>query len=219
MSFHLIDMNTWERAEHYHYYRDIIKTRYSLTANIDITKLLVKVKEKNLKFYPIFIYILISIINKNKEFRMCLDEEDRLGYWDITHPSYTIFHKEDNTFSDIWTRYNVDFSIFYYHVVQDIKIYKERRGVKAKPDTPKNFCPISCIPWVSFTGYASDTYAESRMLYPILLFGKYFSVDRKILLPLSISVNHAVADGFHTCKLFNEIQEFVDNRDMWLVIK
>ena len=50
MGFHLIDMETWERREHYRYYRDRIKARYNLGAEIDITDLLPQVKAEGLRF-------------------------------------------------------------------------------------------------------------------------------------------------------------------------
>lgn len=121
MAFHLIDMEKWERREHYHYYRNFIKTRYNLNGDIDITELLSQTKEKRLRFYPVFIFIIMKAVNETKEFRMSLDKDGNLGYWDICHPSYTIFHKDDHTFSDIWTEYSNDFSLF---IETSFKIWK-----------------------------------------------------------------------------------------------
>ena len=209
MAFHKIDMDNWERREHYYYYRDFIKTRYNLCGEIDITGLLSQIREKRLHFYLVFLYVVIHTVNEIRELRMCLDEDGALGYWDVCHPSYTIFHKDDLTFSDIWTEYSPDFQTFYERASQDMETFKNVKGIKAKPDTPPNFCPISCIPWISFTGFGSDTYAESNMLYPVILFGKYHENEKgQILLPLSIAVNHMVADGYHTCLFFQKIQEF-----------
>ena len=142
MAFHLIDMEKWERREHYHYYRNFIKTRYNLNGDIDITELLSQTKEKRLRFYPVFIFIIMKAVNETKEFRMSLDKDGNLGYWDICHPSYTIFHKDDHTFSDIWTEYSNDFSLFYRNVIQDMENYKDVKGIKTKPHTPPNFCPF-----------------------------------------------------------------------------
>lgn len=206
MAFHLIDMESWERAEHYQYYRNIIKARYTLSINVDITNLLPQVKGRNLKFYPVFIHILMQVVNQTREFCMALDHEGRLGYYDMCHPSYTIFHNDDKTFSDIWTEYNPKFDEFYQAAAGDMETYKDVKGVKAKPGKPDNFCPISCVPWLSFTSYASDTYAESNMLFPVLLMGRYFEENGKTLMPLAVSVNHAVADGYHTCKFLNDVQ-------------
>ena len=209
MAFHKIDMDNWERREHYYYYRDFIKTRYNLCGEIDITGLLSQIREKRLHFYLVFLYVVIHTVNEIKELRMCLDEDGALGYWDVCHPSYTIFHKDDLTFSDIWTEYSPDFQTFYERASQDMETFQDVKGIKAKPDTPPNFCPNSCIAWISFTGFGSDTYAESSMLYPVILFGKYHENEKgQILLPLSIAVNHMVADGYHTCLFFQKIQEF-----------
>ena len=46
-------------------------------------------------------------------------------------------------------------------------------------------------------------------------FGKYHCHNDKITLPFSIFVNHAVADGYHTSKLLQDIQYFVNHLD-WL---
>ena len=86
--------------------------------------------------------------------------------------------------------------------------YRDVTGViKARPGQPVNFCPVSCLPWLSFTSFAQDTYTESEMLFPLIKFGKYFRTDGKIQIPVSVFVSHAVADGYHTCKLINDMQE------------
>lgn len=214
--FHKIDMETWERKEYYHYYINFIKSKYNLNVDMDITKLLKLVKEKKLKLYPVLIYAVMKGINKNKEFRMSYDKEGNLGYWDYCNPSYTIFHDDDKTFSDIWSEYSEDFSIFYSNVTRDMEKYKNIKGIKSKPERPDNFSPVSSIPWLSFIGYSNDTYSESNMLFPVTVFGKYYERDRKILLPFSVFAVHAVADGYHTCKLINDIQEIILEVENWL---
>ena len=207
MGFHLIDMETWERREHYRYYRDRIKARYNLGAEIDITGLLPQVKAEGLRFYPVFVYLVMRAVNEQKELRMSMDREGRLGYWDFCHPSYTIFHQDDHTFSDIWTEWSDDFRTFYGRAVKDMETYRDVKGIKAKKDTPPNFCPVSCVRWLSYSSYGSDTYAESSMLFPVILFGRYYEENGRIKIPLNIAVNHAVADGYHTCLFLNRVGE------------
>ncbi len=112
MTFIPIDMQHWERKEHYQYYINLVKAKYTITAEIDVTKLISEIKQKHLKFYPSFLYAIIHNINQNKEFRMGYNEQGQLGYWDICHPSYTIFHNDDKTFSDIWSEYHSSFTVF-----------------------------------------------------------------------------------------------------------
>lgn len=93
--FHLYDFDTWERAEHFRYYMDLIKTRYNLNVNIDITGFLARLKERELKFFPSMLYVVMQAVNENREFRTCLDAEGRPGYWDYCVPSYTVFHPDE----------------------------------------------------------------------------------------------------------------------------
>lgn len=214
--FHKIDFETWERKEHFKYYINLIKTNYNLTAELNINQLMEKIKEKKLKFFPTMLYCIIKAVNQNKEFRMDYDKEGNLGYWDYVVPSYTIFHDDDKTFSDIWSEYDENFEKFYKNIVEDIEKYKDIKGVKTKLGRGDNFCPISCIPWLSFTGCANDTYSEAKMLFPVIAFGKYFKCDEMTMIPISVFVNHAVADGYHTCKLINDIQSIINDIENWI---
>ena len=214
--FHKIDFETWERKEHFKYYINLIKTNYNLTAELNISQLMEKIKDKKLKFFPTMLYCIIKAVNQNKEFRMDYDKEGNLGYWDYVVPSYTIFHDDDKTFSDIWSEYDENFEKFYKNIVEDIEKYKDIKGVKTKLGRGDNFCPISCIPWLSFTGCANDTYSEAKMLFPVIAFGKYFKCDEMTMIPISVFVNHAVADGYHTCKLINDIQSIINDIENWI---
>lgn len=214
--FHVFDPKTWERAEHFRYYMDFIKTRYNLNVNIDITGFLTALKEQKLKFFPSMLYVVMRTVNDTKEFRTCLNPEGQPGYWDYCIPSYTVFHPDDKTFSDIWSEYSPDFPSFYQQVVSDITTYGNNKGVKGRAGRPDNFTPVSSLPWLSFSGHGCDTFSDSRMILPIILFGKYFKQGERILLPLSISVNHAAADGYHSAKFLNDIQKLCDEYDTFL---
>lgn len=61
----------------------------------------------------------------------------------------------------------------------------------------------------------ADTYTESSFLFPLIKFGRYFEQNDRVLLPVSVFVSHAVADGYHTCKLINDIQEISQNPQGW----
>ena len=56
------------------------------------------------------------------------------------------------------------------------------------------------------------------MLFPVTVFGKYYEKEGKILLPFSVFAVHAVADGYHTCKLINDIQEIILDVEIWMNI-
>lgn len=213
--FTSIDIDTWSRKEYFDYYYNNIKCKYTLNANINITALRLAQKKRQLKFFPTFLYAIMRAVNANKEFRMSF-KDGQLGYWDYLVPSYTLFHDDDKSFSDVWSAYHESFKLFYETIVQDMETYKDVRGIKARKDRIPNFCSVSSVPWLSFTSYSQDTYSESDMLFPLIRFGKYFEEDNKILIPFAVFVNHAVADGYHTSKLINDIQDLVSDPESWI---
>ena len=73
--FESIDMENWERKECYNHFMSVAKSTYSLTVNVDITKLFKFIKENSYRLYPTFTWIVSRAVNKNKEFRMGFNEE------------------------------------------------------------------------------------------------------------------------------------------------
>ena len=132
-SFHLLDRAAWPRSEHFDYYIRTVKCRYDLTAHLTVTALRERGKALGLRFYPLLLYIATRAINANREFRMGFNEHGAPGYWDFINPSYTIFHDDDKTFSDVWSEYDESFPVFYQNVLHDMETYKDIKGVRAKP--------------------------------------------------------------------------------------
>lgn len=210
-TFQPITMETWERAPYFQYYYDHLKCRYNLTASIDVRPVLEYQRRHKVKFFPLMLYVIMTAVNGHKEFRMGFDDQGRLGYWSEVVPCYTIFHDDTKTFSDIWSEYHYDVQTFYDTVVTDMARYKDVHEVKAKPNQPPNFCPVSALPWLHFTSFGQDTYAGQSPLFPIIKFGKYELERGKVNLPVAVSVNHATADGYHTCCFFKDVQDIADS--------
>lgn len=206
----------WKRKPYFDYFYNVVKTKYNINHHLNITAFLSQVKKKNLKFYPSFLYVILKVVNQNEEFRMSFNDQDELGIWNFVNPSYTIFHDDDKTFSDIWSIYKPDFQDFYQEILNDQEKYKDVKKIKAKDNRPANFCPVSVLPWLSFESFSQDTYHESSFLYPIIRFGKFYKKGEETFLPLSIFVNHAIADGYHTSKLVNEIEAFGKQAQEWM---
>lgn len=206
MSFQLMDLEKWNRKEHYNHYLTQIPCRFGITVNLDITELLQKGKARNMKLYPMMIHGIATVVNAHEEFRMAADQEGRLGFYDRLNPSYTIFHKETETFSSIWTAYDESLSVFYQHYLEDIACYGSNTALEAKPHAEVNVFPLSCLPWTSFTGFTLHLQKGFYYLPPVFTMGKYYEAEGKTFLPLAVEAHHAVCDGFHVSRLLNEIQ-------------
>ena len=205
MAFQLIDIETWERREFYEHFIKEVVCSFSVTVNLDITRL----KEERL--YPAMIWLLTKTVNEMPEFRMSLTKEG-LGVYDSMHPMYTVFNKENKNFSGIWSYFSDDYSTFLRIYEADVSEYAHSTRYTPKAGTPENAFNISMVPWLEFTSLNLNVYDEGRFLLPIFTMGKYFERDGKRLLPLAIQIHHAVCDGYHVGlfveKLQGKIEEF-----------
>lgn len=207
MGFKLIEVSKWNRKEYFDHYLNHVACTYSMTLNLDLTALINEIKREEIKLYPTMIYLLSTIVNKHEEFRTALDTTGNVGVFDHLHPSYTIFQKDCEMFTNIWTEYTPSFSEFYKRYLLDIQNYGEVKSFLAKPNVPSNVFNISSIPWVSFTSFNLNLPKVLDYLLPIFTTGKYFEQNGKIWLPIAIQVHHAVCDGFHIARFINQLQE------------
>ena len=162
------------------------------------------------KLYPTLLYGVTTILNRHEEFRTALDKNGQVGVFSEMLPCYTIFHKETETFSSIWTEFTADYTEFLQNYQKDIDAYGERKGMFAKPNPPENTFPVSMIPWTSFEGFNLNLKKGYDDLLPIFTFGKYYEDGGKYHIPLSIQVHHAVCDGFHVCRFLDELQDLLN---------
>ena len=207
MAFKIIDRENWSRKEYFEHYFSNVPCTYSMTTKLDITKII----ESKKKLYPAMLYYLTTIVNRHVEFRIAFNKDNELGIYDEMLPCYTIFHKDTETFSNLWTVYCKDYEEFYKMYENDLRQYGNQKGMFGEPDVPDNCFTVSMIPWVSFEGFNLNLQKGYDYLLPIFTMGKYYEENGRILLPLAIQVHHAVCDGFHLCRFINELQELINS--------
>lgn len=210
--FNKIDLNNYNRKEHYEAYMYNVPCTYSITVQLNITNFYKSVKSKNIKFYASVIYLISKVVNRYIEFKMSLNDNKELGYYDIVYPSYTIFHNDTKTFSSIYTEYDENFDLFYKNYISDIETYGNNKSFLAKPCNINNIFSISSLPLSAFTGFNLNLQNGFDYLAPIFTIGKYYTDDKNnIILPLALQIHHSICDGYHASVFFNDLQEEFDN--------
>lgn len=215
--FHSIDFDSWDRKQYFYYFTKMLPTGYSLSVEVDITNTYSLIKKENRKFFPAYLYLISRLITEQQEFRIA-KQDDQLGYYEVLHPSYACFHEDDKTMSNMWTEYNPDFEAFYRNYIEDQNQYAENHGILAKPYIPPdNSCMIGMLPWIRFTSYSPIPYgSDNQHYFPVLQAGKFFERDNKKMMPLSIMVHHAVADGYHVGLFLKKFQTCMSHPEEWI---
>ncbi len=203
-----VDLNEWTRGDLFKVYIGKMRIVMSLTVDIDVAPLLGYTKKHGLKFYPVMLWCVSKVINAHEEFKYGWDENGDLIRWDFISPSYTVFHEEEESFTKLITEYSEDLSKFHERYLADGEKYKDVRGFAG--DQAPNFYDASCLPWVRYKHFDLHVFDEGKFLAPVVTWGKYEANGKKIVLPLTMNIHHAVADGFHLCRFFNELQALID---------
>ena len=103
--------------------------------------------------------------------------------------------------------------------MSDMKQYKDTKGIKIKADQPSNFYCISCTPWTTFTGYGSRVMNGEPTVFPIITIGKYADSGEEVMMPVNITIVHAVADGYHAGLFFQYLQEELTPPNLMTILR
>ena len=208
MNYKTIDLNTWDRGKLFTFYIEKMRIVMSLTMDIDVTPLVRFTKKNGLKFYPAMIWAVSKVVNAHDEFKYGWDADGNLIKWDVVSPSYAHFHKEDENFTKTVTEFSDDLLEFHTRFLSDREKYKDVRAIAE--NQPPNFFDVTCLPWVRYKHFDVHVFDEGKFLAPVITWGKYEPEHGKLVMPLTMNIHHAVADGFHLSRFFNEVQELIN---------
>ena len=209
MNYTIIDLNQWNRGKLFQFYMDQMRIVMSLTVDIDVTTLKSYSKKTGIGFYPLMLWVVSKVINSHDEFKFGWNKDGNLIRWDYVSPSYTDFHGEDESFTKMVTEYADDLSKFCNRVKLDRERHQNDRAVLK--DQPLNFFDVSCLPWVKYKHFDIHVFDEGKFLAPVVTWGKYEQENSRLIMPLTMNIHHAVADGFHVSRFFTEVQELIDS--------
>lgn len=210
-----IDQATWARREYFYYFTKMMPTGFTLNVDIDITATKAWLTKHNRKFNPAYLYLVTKLITKHPEFRVG-QVDGQLVEYDVLNPSYSIFHGDDLSISSLWTAYDPSFEQFYQNYLADQATYGDYHTPMPKAPQSANTYMIGSIPWTHFTSYTPLPFTPLNTFFPVIQAGRFTFKDGQWLMPLSFTIHHAVADGYHVSQFFNELQRVFDHPELWL---
>ncbi len=82
------------------------------------------------------------------------------------------------------------------------------RGFSSEP-LPPNIFNVSCLPWLVYSSLDLHVFDEAAYLAPVITWGRFHRKDKQTVIPLTMQIHHAAADGFHIARFFRETEENV----------
>lgn len=215
MNYRIVDKDSYYRKGVYRHFTEDCKCSTSMTARIDVTGLAACSKRTNTKFYLNFLYILSKTLNSRDDYKMgYLWQTDELICYDVIHPTHYVFHDDTETCSPVYSEYCEDYERFYAGAFHDLEEAKKSREYGLDAARHPNWFDASYISWISYD--AMNVELPDGYLYfaPIVSWGRYRMENGRLLMPVSVRLNHAIADGYLVALFFRllqrEIESFVD---------
>ena len=203
-----IDLETWKRKDHFRFFYQMDYPQYNICLNIDITHFLEFVKVQNLPFYYAMTHAVMKIVNTMDEFKYRI-REGKVVLHDRVDPSFTDMDKDDDLFKIVTVSFKDNLREFVEYAQKISSGQKEYFG-DGKLKKRDDLIYITCIPWISFTHVSHTINLNNNDSVPRISWGRYYKEGEKVLLPFSVQVSHALADGYHVGMYVGKLQDYLD---------
>ena len=212
MNYRVIDKDTYYRKGVFTHFTQDCKCSTSMTARIDVTELVQYSKMTNTKFYINFLFILTKVLNSRDDYKMgYLWQSEELICYDVVNPTQYVFHDDTETCTPVYTNYYDDYKKFYKEAVDDLESAKETREYGLDSANHPNWFDASYISWLSYDSLNVELPDGYLYFLPIINWGKYREESGKLMMPVTVRLNHAIADGYLVANVFRLLEkEIVD---------
>lgn len=215
MNYRIIDRETYYRRGVFRHFSEDCRCSTSMTARVDVTDLVNRSRETGTKFYINFLYLLSKVLNSRDDYRMgWLWETETLICWDVIHPTQYVFHEDTETCTPVYTTYTPDYETFYRSAAADIERAKQTREYGLDAKNHPNWFDASCIPWLSYDALHLELPDGYLFFAPIVNWGKYREENGRLMMPVSVRLNHAIADGYLIAKVFMLLQKEIEQFEL-----
>ena len=208
MNYKVIDMNEYYRKGVFRHFTEDCKCSVSMTARVDVTDLVKRSKETNTKFYINFLYLLCKVLNSRDDYKMSYRwQTGELICYDRINPTQYVFHEDTETCTPVYSYYTPNYVEFYKNAVDDVEAAKNTREYLLDAENHPNWFDASYVSWLSYDSLNVELPDGYVYLPPIINWGKYREENGRLMMPLTVRLNHAIADGFLVANVYRLLEK------------
>ena len=211
-NYKVIDKETYYRKGVFRHFSEDCKCSTSMTSRIDVTDLVAFSKRTNTKFYLNFLYILSKVLNSRDDYKMGYRwQTQELICYDTINPTQYVFHPETETCTPVYSHYYEDYEKFYSCALADLEEGKKSTDYKLDMEKHPNWFDAYYLSWLSYDSMNIELPDGYLFFAPIVNWGKYRDEGGRLMMPVSVRLNHAIADGYLLAKVFLLLQQEIDS--------
>ena len=214
MNYKKIDLNSYYRKGVFRHFSQDCKCSVSMTARLDVTELVSRSGRTGSRFYLDFLYLLCKVLNSREDYRMgYLWQTGELICYDVIHPTQYVFHEDTETCTPVYSKYDPDYRRFYDSALRDLEEAEQSREYGLDQENHPNWFDASYISWLSYDSLNIELPDGYLYFPPIVNWGRYREENGRLMMPVSVRLNHAIADGFLLANVFRLLQREIEIRE------
>lgn len=199
-----IDMATCPRRDHFHHFCGMAYPYVGVTVEVDVTDLLALCREKGYSFYLMVLHAVALAADEVSEFRRRIDNGGVVEF-DECPTSHTEL-KPDGTYAYCTLHHHMPLRE-YLQRAEVARTAARESGSIEEEDEVQSMYFISTLPWLHYTQLVQPVACGDES-NPRFTWGKYQqNAEGRMMMPLSVLVHHALADGVHIAKFYTEFEK------------
>ena len=144
---------------------------------------------------------ILRAANAVTEFRYRV-EDSGIVLYDLIGASPTI-GREDGSFGFGVFEYHEDRTMFVNEAKKEISRVKNASGLcLGEGESRNDLIYYSSIPWIDFTDLKHAGKMSKGQSIPRISTGRLVPHEDKLMMPVSVEINHGLADGYHVAQFF-----------------
>ena len=200
----VINLDEWNRKEHFQFFGSMDDPFFGLTTQVDFTEVYREAKADRASFFLYSLHKIIKAVNETEDFRLRV-EDGQVVCFDVIHAGTTI-GREDGTFGFGFFDYYPDREQFVQAAQLVIRRVQAAKGLCRDADAMRqDLIRFSPVPWVAFTEMKHATSFHTGDTATRISTGKLVEADERMMLPVSITAHHGLVDGRHVGLLLDKI--------------
>lgn len=201
----ILEPEHWERREIFEFFSGVSQPFYTLSFNLDVSRLYDFAHERGISFYLACVWVVSRAVNSVPAFLISL-EKGELVRLEGRSPSFTDMKPGSECFHIVSTHAEDDIESFCRRAK---KLSLEQSCFIDCEKESSSLIYISCLPWLELSCATNERNFDRDDSVPRVTWGKYFVRDGRKMLNFSLEVNHRFIDGVHAGQLAQAMEEII----------
>ena len=206
---HYLDLNSWNRSDHYEFFRQYEQPFFGVCSSVDVSETLTYTREQHISFFLFCLYLATRAANEIEPFRFRLRHDGVLVH-DQIHIGSAILYDDHETFGYCYWDFHSDFNQFYANADPLFQAARQGEHSLDPVEDRDDLIHFSTLPWIHFSSFS---HARKRLpldSIPKIVFGQHQTRKWVTTMPVSVEVHHALMDGLHVGRFMERFQAMLD---------